>query len=810
MVKAYYRRVEYIESTGTQYIDTGIIGKSKSGVYIEAAGNTATGNVPLFGARDALDTSYYNSFAIWRNTSTTGLRFDFANENTTSVVSSNTWDTTIVNKIEKQGYLNYTNGVQRNSNTNHTFYCNYTFYLFTINTGGEATGNMFAGKVYACKIYNNGELVRDFIPVLDKSMTPCLYDNVTGNLFYNKGTGQFNYGGFVDEGIVESYLHQKLATMLSQGKKQRKYYCEVEYLHADGNQYINTGLLSTALSKVDVTYSFDTMESGADYNCAIFGGRNNTTNHTFTLFKLASGNPQYFRFDFNGQPQVGNSNNLTWTTDTKYRFTYDGSLMAVNTVNVKEAQDTASRTPGSTFTPTPICLFCVNHSSSPSTLNPTQFMKGNIYHYWYTDGTTTIDLVPVLDWNMRPAMYDKIHDELYYNQGTGEFTYGREIHYVEYLESSGTQWINTYVDPSLYNTQVIDTTVKFSILTPGSTSYTGYTGIFGAAVQRLGIYGRENNICIGYSSAYDYVKEIEYGKIYVANMNATKGAQSVTLDGTKIWSAATTTSLTADYSVGLFCRNSTTAQWMNNARIYYYKMSGTSVDLFFIPAIDENGVGYMLDRVSHTIFDNAGTGKFKYPAREVEYINFDGTQYIQTEFNTTNATSFKYEVKFDLSSSVTNAEPRVLSNEGTGSGKYFDVYYVTSSDKLICRPPAAGISLTAEKATVFKYSTTSGKIQGYYEDNPNTLIYDSNATFTAPTVNINYKIGSRGNNAASQYLWQGKIYYVYLERDGLTCNFVSAFKDGVAGMLDKVNNVFYQNAGTGDFIAGKIKELEYK
>lgn len=33
------------------------------------------------------------------------------------------------------------------------------------------------------------------------------------------------------------------------------------------------------------------------------------------------------------------------------------------------------------------------------------------------------DFIPVLDWNDRPCMYDKITNQLFYNAGTGEFLY---------------------------------------------------------------------------------------------------------------------------------------------------------------------------------------------------------------------------------------------------------------------------------------------------------------------------------------------------------------------------------------------------
>ena len=35
-----------------------------------------------------------------------------------------------------------------------------------------------------------------------------------------------------------------------------------------------------------------------------------------------------------------------------------------------------------------------------------------------------INLIPVLDLSGRPAMYDEVSGQLFYNQGTGEFTWG--------------------------------------------------------------------------------------------------------------------------------------------------------------------------------------------------------------------------------------------------------------------------------------------------------------------------------------------------------------------------------------------------
>ena len=48
--------------------------------------------------------------------------------------------------------------------------------------------------MYYCKITNNNALIRDYIPVIDSSNRPCLFDKVEKICYYNQGTGEFLYG----------------------------------------------------------------------------------------------------------------------------------------------------------------------------------------------------------------------------------------------------------------------------------------------------------------------------------------------------------------------------------------------------------------------------------------------------------------------------------------------------------------------------------------------------------------------------------------------------------------------------------------
>lgn len=48
-------------------------------------------------------------------------------------------------------------------------------------------------KLYYFRIYEDGELVRDYRPALDDNNVPCLFETVSGTYLYNAGSGTFGY-----------------------------------------------------------------------------------------------------------------------------------------------------------------------------------------------------------------------------------------------------------------------------------------------------------------------------------------------------------------------------------------------------------------------------------------------------------------------------------------------------------------------------------------------------------------------------------------------------------------------------------------
>ena len=191
----YDAEVEYLATTGGQYINTGIIGSSATKVEIAAYTTNITPTMALFGARN---TSNGNrpSYSIWRSAVQAGgyrMRFDYNSASADSVVGGN-WDASMVNTITKDNVSNYINGTLASVNTAHSFSLDIPFYLGTINGSGTPATYYFVGRIYSCEIWDaNGVLVFDGIPVR-RGTVGYLYDRVTGKLFGNAGTGDFVLG----------------------------------------------------------------------------------------------------------------------------------------------------------------------------------------------------------------------------------------------------------------------------------------------------------------------------------------------------------------------------------------------------------------------------------------------------------------------------------------------------------------------------------------------------------------------------------------------------------------------------------------
>ena len=193
----------------------------------------------------------------------------------------------------------------------------------------------------------------------------------------------------------------------------------------------------------------------------------------------------------------------------------------------------------------------------------------------------------------------------------------------------------------------------------------------------------------------------------------------------------------------------------------------------------------------------------------VEYIESTGTQYIDTLFSLSDESSFDYEMKVFLGTNNTsNAEQRFFSNE-RNVNYITDIYYKQSTKNLVSRYTGhvARISDVElfDKELFLEHKNNITKI---VNETDNVQIMNVYQTFQTYPVNQNFFIGTKANTPATTYGFVGKIYYLKFWASGtLVRNFIPAKNIlGAVGMYDTVSQTFFTNAGTGEFIAGPVKQ----
>lgn len=176
-----YTPLEYIESTGSQYVDTKFVPNQDTKVTVdfEAAAN-ASGNIAFFGARQGTSSS---TFAVWLASGVVNPQYGSVAYNTKTLTLD------YVKRLTYNFNKNiFAVGGQTVTFATATFSSGATLCLLSVNTAGTVDSRMSAGKLYSCQIYDNGTLVRDYIPVQRLDGTVGLLDKVN-NVFYSDAAG---------------------------------------------------------------------------------------------------------------------------------------------------------------------------------------------------------------------------------------------------------------------------------------------------------------------------------------------------------------------------------------------------------------------------------------------------------------------------------------------------------------------------------------------------------------------------------------------------------------------------------------------
>ena len=200
----YLRRVAYLASHGTEYIDTGVLINSNTGFEIKVKEFKSTTSGALgallkcaarpagwtrfqFGRRDNVVGSNQLFYGIWSGDAFGGAGYEpiLIDYSIPHTFKYKPLESKLFYADDRTGTV----GIYTPDEAG-------PFYLFATYSypDGKVPIQFSAAQIEYAKFYDGENLIRDLYPVIDLAGRPAMYDEVGGQLFYNQGTGEFTWG----------------------------------------------------------------------------------------------------------------------------------------------------------------------------------------------------------------------------------------------------------------------------------------------------------------------------------------------------------------------------------------------------------------------------------------------------------------------------------------------------------------------------------------------------------------------------------------------------------------------------------------
>lgn len=372
-----YTEVEYIKSSGTQYIDTGFVPNQDTRVVCDAVFSPeGTSSQYFFGVRVS---STSRQFGLRGTASGYQIKYGNVDGGTTSGVETGRILIDFNKNKLSVGSLSL-------SNDYATFTCPGNMYLFAANNNGAVYAYCTA-TVYSMQIYDNGVLVRDFIPCKNASGVAGLYDVVGGKFYGNAGSGSFAVGA--DVRVI----------VLPKDYKRR------EYIESTGTQYIDTGFKPNQNTRVVIDLQISESHSGEGHLCSA---------------RSASSGPFWILLYNNSKyttrygTQAGTA--LPITDKNRHVFDKNKNVTSVDGETVQNNYETFSVSAN-------LPLLCRLTGTTTDA-----FLSAKLYSCQvYDNGTLIRDFVPCENASGVIGLYDIAGAKFYANAGSGAFVGGAEI-----------------------------------------------------------------------------------------------------------------------------------------------------------------------------------------------------------------------------------------------------------------------------------------------------------------------------------------------------------------------------------------------
>lgn len=592
-----YRRTWYIEAVSGAYIDSGytptVAPKIETTIQI-----MSTADADIFGFKNKVAPSFIvdptskgsNWYNRWGKTGYTRLS-GTADTPTDCIFGK----TTVIGAKE---YPDVFEDTDWSGNTQQVF----------VGGGRNASSDV---RIFSCKLYDGETLVRDFVPSIRiADNKPGMYDTVNGVFYTNAGTDEFLYDPMVMR-LPEAYRR-------------------VEYIEQNSQNaaWLDTGIIpnqtTTARIKVmNLTVTGDVIlgyyfTGGDTKDWRIF----NYNKKIYVDLPSTSTN--------NGKRIIGGANTF------KAGETYELEMWNCGVKNI---------TTGAVYTSSAVDDFTGNASIKLGRHDAEARVSHNRWYYVKisSDGQLVRDLIPcVRISDSKPGMYDAVSGEFLTSSATNDFDVGPDVtatevsgwlmsrrrtmmrkrtsilpaayRRVEYLESSGTQYIDSGVHPSATIRFVLDITY----LEDGSdVSFVGVN----STVSGIGVSSYpQNGACLTYFRRVYMSNRYEYGGRYLIDCDYQPGHQVYSINGAVVMDKQLAAGTVPDASLRIFasCNMNAGRTPRNFSKIRLHSLSiycDGALSGNYIPCvrISDSKPG-LYDTVSGNFLTNAGTDEFIIPA----------------------------------------------------------------------------------------------------------------------------------------------------------------------------------------------------
>ena len=408
----------------------------------------------------------------------------------------------------------------------------------------------------------------------------------------------------------------------------------LEYVEANGTQYINTGVLPSIglKARIDLKWTRTTTSSGGFYDWSFLDVRGSGDDR-FYLLHLNQYNNQYPAVTYGYgtfhkttmQASSDRHEILSDFSDVSAIQIYQNGVPCINETDQASLANTSFTMPN-----LPLYLFAGNYNGTAS-----WYSSASLYElkmFMKNAETGKFDLIrhylPCKK-NGRAALYEKVEGKIYFSNSGHDLLAGpelpRPVEMVEWVQSDGKDpqyhWLDTWVYAKSGLRSEVDFIHKDDNQISGNTAIDRC--VLGARKTNSGsevdsrfymAYFYQGAFCYGYKSLYykggsnvNIVSAVN-GNRYFVESDLSVGNQSVKVNGTEIHKdgvAHDDTYFATGNTLTLFAMHEATTfhKVYSSVRLFSAKIwDGDELLRDFAPCVDSNGKAGLYDSVSERVF----------------------------------------------------------------------------------------------------------------------------------------------------------------------------------------------------------------